>query len=99
MSESYYKVIDGKKYKRSLLEAAERAVKGVGDGRISTKDAEGLLELVKDGDTYTDVEKDTVKYIRDSFKWTKEADEWFRTEIRKWAASKGVQEKKDEAAS
>ena len=27
-------------------------------------------------------------YIRDNYKWTEEADEWFRTEIRKWAASK-----------
>ncbi len=44
--------------------------------------------VVKDGNDYTDVEKDTVEYIRDNFKWTEEADAWFRTEIRKWAASK-----------
>lgn len=85
---SYYKTIDGKKYDGELLEAAEKAVAGRGDGRISMEDAKMLLEKVKDGDTYTDIEKDTIAYIRDNFKWTEEADEWFRTEIRKWAATK-----------
>lgn len=98
MAESYYKVIDGKKYKRALLDAVEEAVKGAGDGRISQGDAEKLIKLVKDGDAYTDVEKDTVKYVREKFKWTDTADEWFRTEIRKWAATKsaGKDEKKEE---
>ncbi|KOY85759.1 hypothetical protein AD998_05960 [bacterium 336/3] len=85
---SYYRVIDGKKYDNGLLAAAEEAVKGRGDGRISLDDAKLLLEQVKDGDTYTDIEKDTMEYIRNNFKWTEEADEWFRTEIRKWAATK-----------
>ena len=38
--------------------------------------------------TYTDVEKRTMAYIRGNFRWTDAADEWFRTEIRKWAATK-----------
>ncbi|GAB4132909.1 MAG: hypothetical protein OHK0045_23910 [Raineya sp.] len=88
MSNSYYRVIDGKKYDNELLKAAEEAVAGKGDGRISLKDAEVLLAKVKDGDSYTDIEKDTMAYIRENFKWTEEADEWFRSEIRKWAATK-----------
>lgn len=85
---SYYKEIDGKKYDKALLEAAEEAIAGRGDGRISLDDAQDLLEKVKDGNSYTDIEKDTMAYIRDNFKWTEEADKWFRTEIRKWAADK-----------
>ncbi len=84
----YYKTIDGKKYDGGLLEFADAAVAGAGDGRISLKDAKELLAKVKDGNTYTDIEKDTMAYVRDHYKWTPEADEWFRTEIRKWAASK-----------
>ncbi len=84
----YYKVIDGKKYDGELLEFAEKAVAGVGDGQISVKDAEGLFEKVIDGNAYTDIEKATVAYIRQNYKWTEKADKWFRTEIRKWAASK-----------
>lgn len=85
---AYYKTIDGKKYDGELIEAAEKAVAGRGDGRISMDDAKILLDKVKDGNSYTDIEKDTMAYIRDNFKWTEDADEWFRTEIRKWAASK-----------
>ncbi len=85
---SYYKVIDGVKYDKELLEAADEAVAGAGDGRISMNDAKMLLEKVKDGDSYTDIEKATMKYVRENYKWTEEANEWFRTEIRKWAATK-----------
>ena len=85
---SYYKVIDGKKYDKELLEAAEEAIKGKNDGRISEADAKILYEKVKDGNSYTDIEKATVKYIRENFKWTEKADKWFRDEIRAWATTK-----------
>lgn len=81
---SYYKTIDGVKYDKGLLDAADEAVAGRGDGRISLADAEKLLAEVKDGNSYTDTEKVTVKYIRENYKWTDEADKWFRAEINKW---------------
>lgn len=84
----YYKTIDGKKYDGELIELADSLTSGGGDGRISKEDASKLLDAVKDGASYTEVEKDTMSYIRDNYKWTEAADEWFRTEIRKWAASK-----------
>lgn len=85
---AYYKTIDGKKYDGELLELAEKLTAGAGDGRLSVADAGQLLEAVKDGDSYTDIEKDTIAYVRDNYKWTEAADEWFRTEVRKWAATK-----------
>ncbi|AWV90289.1 hypothetical protein [Bradymonas sediminis] len=85
---SYYKTIDGVKYDRELLELADKLTQGQGDGRLSTDDAKQLYEEVVDGDNYTDIEKATVKFIRDNYKWTEAADDWFRTEIRKWAATK-----------
>lgn len=84
----YYKTIDGKKYDGELIELAEKLTAGSGDGRISQADAETLYEAVKDGGVYTDIEKDTVAYLRDHFNWTDAADEWFRGEVRKWAATK-----------
>lgn len=84
----YYKTIDGKKYDGEIIELAEKLTAGAGDGRISQADAEQLYDAVRDGGAYTDIEKDTMAYIRDNFKWTDAADEWFRTEIRKWAATK-----------
>ncbi|CAG5083656.1 hypothetical protein [Parvicella tangerina] len=85
---SYYKTINGKKYDAEILELADKLTAGAGDGRLSVDDARKLLEAVKDGNTYTDIEKDTIAYVRDNYNWTDAADEWFRTEIRKWAATK-----------
>jgi hypothetical protein len=85
---TYYKTIDGVKYDSELIELAEKLTAGAGDGRLSQDDASKLLEGVKDGGVYTDVEKDTLAYLRDNYNWTDAADEWFRTEIRKWAATK-----------
>jgi hypothetical protein len=85
---AYYKTIEGKKYDGELIDMAEKMTAGSGDGRISMEDAQKLYNSVKDGDSYTDTEKETIAYIRDKFKWTDAADEWFRAEIRKWAAVK-----------
>jgi len=85
---AYYVTMDGIKMDKDLIDAADEAVKGRGDGRISMEDATILLEKVKDGNSYTDVEKDTMEYVRLKYTWTYEANEWFKTEIRKWAASK-----------
>jgi len=54
---SYYKTIDGKKMDGYLLSMADKAVQGAGDGRISKKDAEEIITVVKDGGTYTETEK------------------------------------------
>jgi len=79
----YYKTIDGKKYDGELIELADSLTSGGGDGRISKEDASKLLEAVKDGASYTDIEKDTMAYVRDNYKWTEADDEWFRTKTRK----------------
>ena len=81
MSDTYYKTIDGKEYNREMLEIADEAVAGVGDGRISIENAQKLLGAVKDANKYTDIEKATMKYIRDNYKFTDASDQWFRTEI------------------
>ncbi len=83
---AYYRTIDGVKYDGELLKAAEDAV--AKDGSINMAEAEKLLEEVKDGNNYTDIEKGTMAYIRENFKWDEDADEWFRAAIRKWAANK-----------
>ena len=85
---TYYKTIDGVNYDKELIELADKLTAGAGDGRLSRVDASELLESVKDAGVYTDVEKDTLAYLRDNYNWTDAADEWFRTQIRKWAATK-----------
>lgn len=86
MAESYYKTINGVQYDREMLAIADEATQGKGDGRISVEDARKLIAAVTDGGRYTDTEKTTMAYIRDNYKFTAEADTWFRDEIRRWAA-------------
>jgi len=85
---TYYTRIKGKNYDKKLIGTADRSVKGRGDGRISLQDAKKLLGSVQDASGYSDIEKKTMKYIRDNYDFTPEADRWFRTEIRKWASTK-----------
>ena len=99
MSEQYYRRIKGKNYDRRLLDAAEKSVAGQGDGRISERDAQGLLDLEQDQNSYTEIEKRTIQYIRDHFKFTKEGDALFRATIRSWAAKRGAAAKKKSATT
>ena len=85
---TYYKKIKGKNYDGKLISKAERSVKGRGDGRISLNDAKALLKAVRDSNDYTGIEKATMRHIRDNYDFTPEADRWFRTQIRSWAASR-----------
>lgn len=83
---SYYKVIDGKRYKGITIKMADEAVNGRGDGRISMEDAEKIFDTISDGKAYTQVEKDTLRRLRTHYNWTEQADELFRKKVRSWAA-------------
>ena len=77
MAKSYYKTIQGVRYDRALLESAEERISGQGDGRISQKDAEEIVELSKDGGRITETELITLKYIRKNYHFTQKAAAWF----------------------
>ncbi len=73
---SYYKVIDGVRYDRSLLDSAE-ALKGKG-GQIDLPGLQQLIGHAYDGAGVTEIERTTVKYILDNYSFSEEATEWFR---------------------
>lgn len=98
MADSYYRTISGKQYDNELLEIAEKATKR-SKAPIGKNIAKTLFDAIKDGGDYTEVEKRTVKYIRDNFKFSPEADEYLRSEIRKWAAKISVPAAKKKAAT
>ena len=84
---SDYREIDGKRYDADLLATAEKLISGRGDGRLSRTDAEAILAKITDANVYTEVERDTIAYIRDHFEWSEAAADWFGTEVGKWSAS------------
>ncbi|OHD64581.1 MAG: hypothetical protein A2176_08825 [Spirochaetes bacterium RBG_13_51_14] len=96
---TYYVKIKGKNYDKKLIARAKSSVRKKGDGRISLKDAKIILGTVKDSADYTDIEKNTIRYIRDNYSFTPEADRWFRKEIRTWAATRISIKKKAPRAS
>ncbi|OLQ00716.1 hypothetical protein AK812_SmicGene16620 [Symbiodinium microadriaticum] len=91
------KTIKGKKYDRTILKAADIAVKGAGDGRISQKDARMICRACRpttDGrSTYSAIEKATMAYVRKTYKFTKSADTAVRTFISKMGAKQGARTK------
>lgn len=74
--ESYYKVIDGTKYDRALLEAIE---KYAADGQVGYPEARRLWEEAKDGRGVTDTEKATLSYAMKTYKFTEKATKFLET--------------------
>ena len=90
--------IKGKKYDRELVEIAQELTEK--EEEIKLEGSKKLFLKIKDYDDYTDIEKRTVSYIRKKFKFTSEANQWLRTEIKKWAATrKRHKETKDPTSS
>lgn len=87
---SHYKQIDGKKYSAALLQLADSLVEGKGDGRISAEDAGKLFDALANDHKYTDLEKDTVSYIRENYNWTEAGDAALRFAVRVWAAERSA---------
>ena len=83
---SYYRYIDGKRYKAITIKKADEAVDGKGDGRISEEDAREIFSTISDGKQYTPTEKATIRRLRENYKWTERADKVFRHLVGSWAA-------------
>jgi len=95
---NYYKQIQGVKYDKGMLEVVDTAT--TNKNKINVEDCKKLLKEVIDGDMYTDVEKQTMKYIREHYKFEPTADQWIRRAISSWASRKAKRDadsgKKDE---
>ena len=89
--------IKGKKYDRELIEIAQELTEKKEE--IKLEGSKKLFLKIKDYDDYTDIEKRTVSYIHKKFKFTSEANQWLRAEIKRWGARKRHKETKDPTSS
>ena len=80
-----YKKIKGVNYDRILIDLADSSKSEEG---IPLKLAKIIIKNVKDENRYSDVELRSIRYIRDKYKFTEEADEWFRDEIKQFPTTK-----------
>ncbi len=90
--------IKGKKYDRELIEIAQELTEK--EEEIKLEGSKKLFLKIKDYDDYTNIEKRTVSYIHKKFKFTSEANQWLRTEIKRWGSTrKRHKETKDPTSS
>ena len=73
---TYYKTINGLRYDRSLLDAAEAFTKGRGESRISLEEIQQLFQQASDGQTITETERITLEYISKNYHLTEKAQRW-----------------------
>lgn len=78
-----YKTIDGNKYEAELLDLAEQHTTGQGEGKIAKDEAKEIIESAKDGQGATQIEKDTLTYIRKKYPFTEAAAKYFDDEMSK----------------
>ncbi|CAK0884454.1 unnamed protein product, partial [Prorocentrum cordatum] len=78
-SKSYYKVVDGVRYDRELLESAEKAA---ADGQVSLPEAKELLASAADGKGVTETEKATLSFALKKLKFTDKARQFMEDSLR-----------------
>ena len=77
----YFQFIDGKKYDRSLLNAAEAVLEGKSINKFTIKDAERIYgAFLVDGEL-TASERRTLDYLIQNYPWTIRAKSWIINEI------------------
>jgi len=88
------KTIKGNTYDKGMLDVVEEALKN--SDKLTVDDCRKLYAEVIDDDVYTDVEKATMRYIRENYKFEPIADQWIRREIASWTHKKAKKDKKDD---
>jgi hypothetical protein len=76
--EKLFKLVDTHHYDLSLIDAAELAMEGRGDGRISLDDATLIVRMVETDGKVTIVERNTIGYILENYPCTDPAKELLR---------------------
>lgn len=69
-----------------LWREATARTEGKGDGRLGEADAKALFAIVNEDGSYSELEKRTLKHIRNHFKWTSGGDLAFRQAVRENAS-------------
>jgi hypothetical protein len=65
-----YQNIDGVKYEKELLDLAAEHTTGRGNQKLSKDEVADLFKSASDGQSVTEIEKRTLKYIRENFEFT-----------------------------
>lgn len=78
---SYYKIIHGIRYDRSLLDAADFHTTGRGEWQLSLEEIQHIFQIAGDGNIYTEIEWRTLLYIRQNYPFTAPALAWLDEQL------------------
>lgn len=81
MVEQLFRIEGEKHYDSVLIDAAELAIEGRGDGRISEDDATLIWRMVESDGKITGVERRTIDYILEAYKCTEPAAAFLRSKL------------------
>lgn len=73
---TYYKIIDGIRYDRGLLDAADQFTRGRGEWRLSLEEIQQIFRIAEDGQVFTETEWRTLRYIAQEYPLTDPARTW-----------------------
>jgi uncharacterized tellurite resistance protein B-like protein len=73
MIQELFRLEDDVHYDKVLIDGAELAIEGRGDGRVSLDDAELIWRMVESDGKITQVERRTIAYILERYKCTEPA--------------------------
>lgn len=79
---SYYKIIDGVRYDRSLLDAADFYTKGRGEWQISLEEIQHIYGIATDSKVITEIEWRTIRYVSYQYQLTDPARKWLEAKLK-----------------
>ncbi len=79
---SYYRFIDGVRYARDILDAADFFTRENGEAGISLEEIQQIFDSARDGWRITDTEKRSLQYIARKYPLAREARSWLHEQIR-----------------
>lgn len=78
---SHYKVIEGIRYDRKILETVDKKIVKDAHPFITLQLAQEILPLTKDEREITPTEKRSFYYLLSTYQWENEAEQWLRTQL------------------
>ena len=78
---SYYKVIEGVKYDRKILETADDLIVNHSSPFITLPVVQQIWPLANDDQGITPSEKRSLYYLLSAYQWEQDAEQWLRTQL------------------
>jgi len=81
-SRPYYKIIDGQRYDLALLQQVDTYISNASGNALSEAEVKAIGEAIHDSNRVTQIEKNTLEYIRSNYPFSAKAAKWWDDNIK-----------------